>query len=788
MDLIAAWLLAPALLIVVFAGCGLLVEVVGGRALPASLLPATGLGVVIVLGTALMVADATAELAAPVGVALALAGFALAARRRRALPRSPWGAVAAALVFALYAAPIVLGGEATLAGYIKLDDTATWLAFTDHIAEHGRDLDGLAPSTYEAALSLNVGDGYPIGAFVPLAIASTLTGVDPAWLIQPYMALMAAVLALALWALARPLTDRPVPRLAAAVIGATPALLFGYYLWGGVKEVLAAALLAGLVAVIVPALDPGRPVRVVVPPALIGAAVIAALSGGGAVWLVPLALGACAVLLYRAGPRVGIGRLALTGVLIGLLSLPTLLPGGIEPPTASPLGDSDALGNLAAPLDPLQLAGIWASGDFRFQPGDQLASDTLALLACAAAVATVAWALRRRAYGLPLFVAGVLAGCLALAIAGSPWVEGKAYATASVAIPFAAMLGASTFARLGSPVLGSFAAVAIAAGVLWSYALAYQDASLAPRAHLEELERIGELVDGEGPTLITEYSPYGARHFLRGGDPESVSDLRRREIALVGGGQVPKGESADTDRIGPDALFVYRSLVVRRSPVASRPPSAYRLAWAGEHYELWQRPAEDRAPPERLGLGSEFDPTAVPSCERVRDMAATAPPQGTLVAAKRPRSVVIPLSRTSYPTDWAAGGVEEPRPVGGGTLRGTIDLARAGAYELWLRGSIRPRAEARIDGATLATVRHELNNDGGYVSLGTAELRQGAHLVALEFGGPDLGPGSDGLADPIGPLVLSPADRSDAPRIHMRPSEAAARLCGRAWDWIEVYG
>ena len=51
-------------------------------------------------------------------------------------------------MFAVFAAPVVLSGEPTVAGFIKLDDTATWLAFTDRIMEHGRDLDGLAPSTY----------------------------------------------------------------------------------------------------------------------------------------------------------------------------------------------------------------------------------------------------------------------------------------------------------------------------------------------------------------------------------------------------------------------------------------------------------------------------------------------------------------------------------------------------------------------------------------------------------------------------------------------------------------
>ena len=89
-----------------------------------------------------------------------------------------------------------LAGEASFAGYIKLDDTATWLALTDRVMEHGRSLEGLAPSSYEATLAFNVGDGYPVGAFLPLGVGAELIGTDPAWVIQPYTAfagLLAAV-------------------------------------------------------------------------------------------------------------------------------------------------------------------------------------------------------------------------------------------------------------------------------------------------------------------------------------------------------------------------------------------------------------------------------------------------------------------------------------------------------------------------------------------------------------------------------------------------------------------
>ena len=784
MDLIVSWVLFPALLLAVCIGCGLLVELACGRTLPAPLLPVTGLATVVVLGTALMVADATAELAAPACVVLALGGYAFAVARLRPVPRTLWPVIPAAAVFGLYAAPIVLSGEATIAGFIKLDDTATWLAFTDRIAEHGRDLEGLAPSTYEATLSLNLGKGYPVGAFVPLAISSSLTEVDPAWLLQAYMALAAAFLALVLWELARPIADRPAFRAAAAIVGAQSALLVGYYLWGGVKEVLGATLLAALAALLQPALEGPSRLLWLVPSAVTAAAVLATLSAAGAIWLLPFAIGAAGLIAARRGWRVASKRAGVAVAGVAILGVPALLAGELRILSSPSLTADDSMGNLAAPLDPLQLAGIWGSGDFRFDPADELATYLLAGLACALAAGGVLWAVRRRVVGVPLFVGAALAGAAVLAIAGSPWVEGKAFATASVAIPFAAMLAAGILVSDGRPILGGLAAVAVAGGVLWSNALAYLDVDLAPRAQLEELERIGRLVDGEGPTLITEYSPYGARHFLRDGDPESVSELRRREIRLRDGTVVPKGESADTDRIEPGALSVYRSLVVRRSPVASRPPSAYRLTWAGADYELWQREADTRAATERLGLGGEADPVETPACERVRRLASSAPPGADLVGARRAAPIVLPLARTRYPDAWGA--PDEPRPVTAGSLEAEVEVARAGEYELWLGGSVRPRVETRIDGRKIGARRHELNNEGGYVRLGTAELGRGAHRVEVEVGGTDLAPGSDGSPDPIGPLALASGGAAQARLVRAAPEAAARRFCGRPWDWIEV--
>ena len=135
MDLLGSWVAFPALLTALAVGCGALIEAAARLRLPLALLPALGFAGIVVIGQFLTLADATAELTTPVVVAAGGGGLALLALRRR--PRSGWWAVAAAAaVFAVYAAPIVLSGEATFAGYIRLDDTATWMALTDRVMEH----------------------------------------------------------------------------------------------------------------------------------------------------------------------------------------------------------------------------------------------------------------------------------------------------------------------------------------------------------------------------------------------------------------------------------------------------------------------------------------------------------------------------------------------------------------------------------------------------------------------------------------------------------------------------
>ncbi|HEY6067577.1 MAG TPA: hypothetical protein VIU81_02710, partial [Gaiellaceae bacterium] len=197
MSLLAAWLLFPLVLWVLALGCGLLLERASGARMPGSLLAPAGIAAIIAVAGFTTWSDATASLTVPAIVALSVAGL-MSGLWERISRRAGLPLAATGLVFCAYAAPVVLSGQATFAGYIKLDDTATFLALTDRVMQHGHSLAGLMPSSYEATLSVNLAHGYPVGALLPFGTARALVGVDGAWVFQPYLAFLAAMLALVL--------------------------------------------------------------------------------------------------------------------------------------------------------------------------------------------------------------------------------------------------------------------------------------------------------------------------------------------------------------------------------------------------------------------------------------------------------------------------------------------------------------------------------------------------------------------------------------------------------------
>ena len=794
MTQILSWVAFPLVLALLSLGCGLLVQCGAGRALPEGLVLPSGLALIIVIAEVTTKESWAAKLTTPLVLVLALAGLALARPWRRPLHLGAWSLVVAGLVYFAYLAPVLATGDPTFTGYVKLDDSATWMAMTDRVLSHGHDLSGLAPSTYEATLHFYLTGGEPVGAMLPWGVGHQLVGQDLAWVFQPYLALGGAMLALCLWVLAgQVVRSRPL-RALVVFVAAQAAITFGYSLWGGIKEVSAAWVLPCTVASVIPALDAETRIRSFIPLAAASFAMLGVFGFGGAVWLavtlVVVGVAALRIWLRR------FGRLQLVGVAALIAALAVgLIRGAQNFVNTQGALTSNELGNLVAPLRGLQLFGIWPAGDFRVNPPDASAlTHVLIYVVIVCACAGLIAAVRRRAWALLLYPISALAGVLLTYWKGSPWVVGKALATASPAPLLLGLVGAavlidaprnrfprarprrSAWLAVSRRGLAVVAGVAICAGVLWSNVLAYHHVTLAPYGQMSELAQIGHRFAGGGPTLINEYEPYAARHFLRAMDPESPSELRRRTIPLLGGQQVPKGGYADLDQFQLAGLLLYRTIITRTSPVASRPPAPYRLVFGGRWYQVWQRPRSPSRPVlDSLPLGNAVDPAAVPACGEVMSLAREAGRGGLLAAVARPSPTIDTVS--------------SPLPGGGTTV--ALLTTRPGRYGVWLAGSFSRRLRTSVDGVQIGSSGEVVNESGDWTPLGTVRVGAGTHRITLTYGDAQLEPGSGGGGRagpslPVGPLAVAPVT-AGLPVTYV-PLARARALCGRPWDWIEALG
>jgi hypothetical protein len=789
-DLFLCWLVGPVVLLAVALGLSFGVELISGARVPWGIRPALGLALMMLLAQIGIATDATAELTIPAIVALGAFGLWMGwsgGLYSGSLPG--WGILAALGVYVVFGAPVIFSGDPTWTGYIKLDDSATWMGLTDHAFEFGHRTSGFPPSTWEALIDFNAGSGYPVGSFVPMALISRVTGQDVAWTLQPSMAVMAAVLTLMLSQIVRTVISGAKASAAIAFIAGQSSMLLGYSLWGGVKEVAAAALLAlaPLSAWIAVRRPESRWPWLI--PGLVAAAFLTVLGPGGAVWLVPT----MGPLIWVAWQRLGqsaalnLGWKALATAVVA--SLPQVItPNGFFSPFQSVLFKESELGNLIRPLSLQHLIGIWPAKDFRFDTDLNAEVIVLAIVLGALALYAAYTAFRD---GQPLVPAYLLGGAVAFLItyiAGSPWIDGKGMAIFSVVLLGSGLVGAVLLVQRTPYAVFGWVIAALAGGlVLYSSFLMYQAAWLAPRDEHQELEQIGERFAGDGPMLMTEGSIYGPRHFLRKEDAEGAKDLRRRVLPLRDGSLPDDVNFLDTDMLADSDFDPYRLLILRRAPVASRPPGNFQRVYAGTYYEVWEKvgtPIPGQTLIERLPLGDPPDNSAVPDCSQVQGLAQRAGANGTLLAQPADEHFLLDLSASSHPDKWTLDGTQFT-PHGSGTLTTRVDVPTAGDWRIWVGGDIFSELTVTAAGQS-ASARNAINVNH-YQPFGPFRLAAGNQQIQFTSDGSGIEPGSGAEPSALGPVVLQRIESEDQATVSV-PSSDYRRLCNVPWDWIEAYG
>ena len=156
-------------------------------------------------------------------------------------------------------------------------------------------------------------------------------------------------------------------------------------------------------------------------------------------------------------------------------------------------------------------------------------------------------------------------------------------------------------------------------------------------------------------------------------------------------GRSTRGDWADTDELELGGLLVYRTLVLRRSPVQSRPPSPYEL-------DLSRRLLRGLAAARRAsGAGARAPAARGRDCDRDRACRAATtcgawsrragPDAARSRSRSEPPSITLPAERADASGSWAGG------PATGrscrsrdGTVSAVVHRPGRGRYDVWLRG------------------------------------------------------------------------------------------------------
>lgn len=802
MTLVVCWLAFPIVIGAVSLGCGLLLEKATGERVGGALLLPVGLAVLVLLPQ-LAIGAGINDAARPLVLVAAVAGFALGwpTLRERVGHIDRWALGAAALVYLVFAAPILLSGQASFAGFIMLDDTSTFSALVDHFYAHGRDFKGLPQSTFEATVQINLSQGYPVGSMLPIETVRPLVGQDLLWIYQPYLAYLAAMVSLCLYALVSGLVETPRRRFVIAAIAAQPGILFAYAMQGGVKELAASWLLALTAAVAVPLARGAGSIRSVIPAAVVLGAFLSTLGAGGGAWAAPILLGVAIAAVTKRRTRIDrilqAKQAGLFVVLAGVITAAILHDVNFLKGSAlDVLSANEDRGNLITPLSKFQVFGVWPGADYRLALGSGL-TFAYALIAVMAglAIAGVAYTVVRRRFDLLAFLLGALASFVLISTKSGLWVDAKAIATVAPVFVCATLLGAAWVSRAGVPVLAIGVVVLVAAGIGYTNVQTYGHVSRAARPaargradrqghrlggadarqRIQPLRRAPPASQGRAGGPVGAAPPPGAAQQR----PVPAQGRRRRPRPLLAAGApgVPDDRQPQEPRPEPAAVELQadpRRLLLHGVAAAG---GRGGLGHPGPHRRRRLRPRG-----ERPGLPVDHDVRGQGSG---RQGAAPA----RRVQAREPHGRAAAL--TGQPETWVLDAdrrrISDPDP---GSAKATFTVEKAGRYHAWQGGSFARGVDVKIDGRSIGAARWQMANLGQFKPLGTITLTAGRHTYEVVRGGRSVHPGGGLRPGPVfleglGPFALEPVS-SAWNVVTVAPSQARSRICGKTVDWIEL--
>ena len=808
--MVVDWLAFPVLVLVLSFGCGLLVERVGGWALPGALLPGVGLALIVVAASLITESKTTSRYAPWLVILLALVGYATSMRRIRTLRLDAYCVGVAVVVFLVFAAPVLAFGRPSFLGYGIDGDPAFHFLFARSLIAHGRQSVATLPfqgSATQILASSYLASAYPFGGDVALGALRPLVGQDVPWIYDPFIAVGLTFGALALQELLRDaVRSRPL-RALSAFIAAQAGLAYSFYLISSIKELFTTFLVTLLVIVGVRTLQRGPSARALAPLIVVTAAELYVLAAPAIAWLgIPLLIFVIVSVirirrrLRRPSPR-ALAGLVVTAAVGGALVLPILSSAVTSFDTTTAVlgsqGGGASIGNLLAPLSVWQIMGIWPNGSYRMSITVHVALvDALLWLAVASAVLGAIWSITRRAWGpiVLLFSNGIAA--LVLLEQSTPYAASKVEMILSITAVLAAMLGAVALHDWVRPWLGWTLAVVLALAVLWTNSKSFRQAPLAPSGRFAELSEINARFHGDGPTYYDLWDFEWPAYFLRDigpylphiyGDPETPGASAHRTAPQL---QYPW----DLADVSYHFQTKYKLMVIGRSPIATRPPSDYRLVLQGRYYNVYRRTAKPKV--IRHVITSDvpdaplYRPAAL-TCRRIERLGRTAAADGRrlavatqdAVASVRATESLRPLTWAALPLDASAVANGLTMPLTGGSLDAEIHVPAAGRYTVWVEGSLTQKMSVDIAGRYVGAISQQIGPGGLFTDVGTARLPAGRQPVILHRS--DETPFvPTNPKDVLGEIVLT---RTGAPPlVHEIAAADAHSLCGQRLQWIEI--